>query len=221
MKRLLVVGLVALLVGGVVAAPVDAKKKRKKKAKPVPAELKLFLRRDACEGDAANPRLSIKDGDDGDGNNCGQLFSGAPNEVLIAAGETPDSVTWPLADGLPFTLHAGKEITGEITLNSFTAGDAPVGNGAGEVTLEVTLAGTTADEPTEIGVVEHQFMASPQEPTHTAEFSIEVPKELNKKVFTALELTTLIRGQTALYGSYELDDPASFISLSRLVMKKR
>lgn len=213
MRKLFVLGMVVVLVGGALGVSADAKKKKRKKL--VPVELKLFLRRDDCgEGTADNPHLSVVDAEDG--NACGNFLSGAPNEVLIATGVQPVSYVWPALDGMPFKLHAAKPITGEITLRPFTPGA-----GVGEVILEVTLNGTTAGQTVELGSAEESWMPGPLESSHTAQFTIKPPKKLNKKRFTGLELTTLVRGQSTPYGFHELDDPPSFLSLSQLVTRKK
>ena len=91
---------------------------------------------------------------------------------------------------------------------------------AGEATLEVTLAGTSGGEPKVIGTASNSYQVTPDKGSYTVDFEISPDSALNKAAFTTLELTTTVRGPTVLHGFYELDDPASFITVPTWVKKK-
>ncbi|MDQ4124770.1 MAG: hypothetical protein M3134_04100 [Actinomycetota bacterium] len=198
--------------------------KKKKKPKPVPAatqvDQKFFLRRDDCGGDADNPRLSLTDGADEAGNLCGWLFSGILNEVVIRAGDAPTNDAWVMADGLPLTLDTSKAITGSVTLVSSRLNAAPgQGAAAGQARFVVDLVGTSGGEEVVIGTAAVDYMVTPAASTYTVDFEIKPEAALEKKVFEAITMTTTIRGPVAGHGLYELDNPASTVTIPAWVVR--
>lgn len=227
MKRLIAVVVLGGLLGGIGFAPATAKKKPKPKRKPkiVAKDVNYYLRRADCGGDDDAISLSIVDGPDG-GSGCGSAFAGAPNELLIQSGDSPSSYIWPAVDGIPLTLNTAKDVTGEITVQSFSGSPtlpAPPYTSAGQATLVVNLTGTAAgeSEPKAIGTASNTYIVTPDTGSYTTEFTITPDKALEKAVFTELQLETYVRGATALHGFFELDDPASFITIPTWAKKKK
>ncbi|HEX2057358.1 MAG TPA: hypothetical protein VHI71_03230 [Actinomycetota bacterium] len=195
----------------------EAAKKKKKPKPPAPAPVqvdqKFYLRRDGCNTDADNARLSLEDGVD-EGNLCGWLESGLINEVLIESGaEAPVSDPWTMADGLPLTLDASKPIKGSINVRSSFLNAAPDnGLAAGLATLQVDLVGMSGGEEVAIGTASVDYEVTPAASAYTVDFEIAPEAALDKKVFEAVTLVTTIRGPAAGHGLYELDDPASTVT---------
>ena len=225
MKRMIAVIVLGGLLGGIGFAPATAKKKPKKKPKPkiVAKDVNYYLRRADCGGDDDAISLSIVDGPDG-GSGCGSAFAGAPNEVFVQTGDPPSSYLWPAIDGVPFTMNAAKPITGEITVQSFSGSPtlpAPPYTSAGQATLVVNLSGTTGGESKVIGTASNTYVVTPDTGSYTTEFTMTPDKALEKAVFTELQLETYVRGTTVLHGFFELDDPASFITVPTWAKKKK
>jgi hypothetical protein len=215
-RKLLVTALVVGVVAGSFGVAEAAKKKKKPKPAPAPVQVdqKFYMRRDGCNTDADNARLSLTDGPDVDGNLCGWLESGILNEVLIAAGEAPVADAWPMADGLPLTLDTSKPITGSVTVVSSYLGAAPDnGLAAGAPELVVDLVGTSGGEDVVIGTATVPYQVTPAASKYTIEFEIKADGALNNKVFESVTMTTAVRGPAAGHGLYELDDPASFVTI--------
>lgn len=226
MKRIIAIALVGGLLGGLGFAPATAKKKKPKpkaKPKPVAVDVNYYMRRADCGGDDDAISLSVVDGPDG-GSGCGSAFAGAPNELFIQGGDSPSSYVWPAIDGIPLTLNTAKDITGEITVHSFSGAPtlpAPPYTSAGQATLVVNLTGTTGGESKVIGTASNSYLVTPDKGTYTTEFKMTPDKALEKAVFTELQLETYVRGTTALHGFFELDDPASFITVPTWAKKKK
>lgn len=217
MKKTIVFALVLGLVAGSLAAPALAKKKKGKKPALVQVDEKLFLRRDDCGGDADNPHLSVTDAPDGNGNGCGSALAGAGNEVANQAGESEDLGTtdaWPATDGVPFVLDGTKDISGSITVDTYHGvAENPVPLGVGQSTLDVVLSGTVAGADTELGTATATFQSTPAADQYTVTFTIKANPALDKASVTGLTLTTSLHGPAVLSGFYELDDPASFVTI--------
>jgi hypothetical protein len=221
MKRILAIVLVGGLIGGLAYAPAIAKKKPKPKPKPKQVSVDYFMHRDACGTDADVTSLSVEDGEDG-GNACGSPFAGAGNEFFIQIGDVPLSDIWAATDGIPFTLDASKDITGQITVSSFKGDPAnPASLGAGEATLEVVLTGTSGGEVKTIGTGSTTYTVTPDQTAYTSDFTITPDAALDKVLFESLELTTTLRGPAVLHAFYELEDPASFFTIPTWVKKKK
>ena len=225
MKRIVAIALVGGLIGGLAYAPAVAKKKPKPKVKIVAEDVKYFMHRNSCgTSDDIDDvwSLSTADGPDA-ATGCGSAYSGIPNEAAITADGAPlSSYVWVATDGVPFTLNATKDITGEITLHSSGIADgAPMSGGAGQTTLEVTLTGTAGGEAKTLGTAESTYQVTPDKSTYTSQLTMTPAADLNKLSFTSLELTTTVRGASINHGYFELDNPASFFSIPTLVKKKK
>ena len=225
-KNVAVIGLVAGLIVGSLAVSAEAKKKPKKKPKKktvtkiVPVDAKFFLRRADCGGADDQVRLSIVDGTD-EGNGCGSYLQGSGNEVMIAAGDPEGlvDVIWTATDGIPFVLDVSKELKGAITLES--DGLPPAFIGAGPAELEVILTGTSGGATKTLGSAVIEHTVTPGEGSHTYEFSLKLDAALAKAQFSSLDLVTRVRGAAANHGFFELDDPASYITIPTLVTTKK
>ena len=142
MKKLIVLGLVAGLVFGMLG-PAEARKKKKKKppvvTAPVVVDKTFFLRTDDCEA----LRLSIEDGDDLEG--CG-FFDGPIAQEIFGPilGYLPE--IWTSENGVPVTLDTSGPVTGQVV----TIGEQGV-VGFGQSTVDITLTATIAGEPVTLG----------------------------------------------------------------------
>ena len=216
MKKTLITALVLGLVAGSLALPAETKK-RKRKPAPVQAPATFFLRLaegKTCGDEGANT-LSRTDGDDG-GTACGSSAYGIPND---AGAQNADPTVWVAADGTPFTLDATKEITCLIGVKSRTGvtthpttGEtirSPFAYGAGNTTLNIAINGTTGGEITQIGAATIDYQVIPGTDLYEIEFSIQPPAELDKKVFTTLDITLYNSGDSVQHGFYTSDEPAS------------
>ena len=223
MKRTIAIALVGGLIGGLAYAPAIAKKKPKPKPKPkiVASDVNYYMRRNSCGTAEDVTSLSVEDGAD-EGTGCGARFGGAANEVLDPAGAPQGQYVWAATDGVPFTLNATKDITGEITLRSSrvqSPNEEPLG--VGEATLVVTLTGTVDGEVKTLGTGESTYQVAPGDGPVTSEFTFTPDAALNKASFSSLELTTLVKGAVLNHGYYELEDPASHFTIPTWLKKKK
>lgn len=218
MKRFVALALVVGLVGGYMGAT-DALAKKKKL---VPKDVKFFLRDDnVCE----DPNfLSIEDGED---QGCWQSDSFL-NEVFIdnAGLFGPELVaqSFETRDGVPLTLDATKAVTGEISTYSGSCIDAsipcsPVGVGAGQATIDITLTATVGGTETLLGEQSETFTVVPGGP-NTFDLDIELDDALNKKKFDSLKLMIYPHGVALFHSGVEMENPASFITVPTLAKKK-
>ncbi|HEX2296791.1 MAG TPA: hypothetical protein VHN37_15970 [Actinomycetota bacterium] len=196
MRKAIVSSLVAGLVGGaLLVAPAQAKKG--------PIAVNFFLRGPDCTAEVLG--LSVKD-EPGDGT-CGGLENGAVNGVSQAAGQPVVSQVWAAYDGLPLTLDAAKPVTGNLYAVSW------VGPSAGPATVDVLIEATLGGKTVEVGAATVDYMVTPGLGASEIAFEIDVPDSLNKKKITGLRMTTTSRGYAPLQGYYEMEDPASFITI--------
>src|SRR3712207_1881480 len=104
MKKTLVTGMVVALVAGCLLAPATAAKKKPKKPKPpvvvepVQTDTTFFLRRSGCGAAENETSLSVVDGPDVDGDDCGGLESGLATEIMETAGQDPPPVPTPAGE---------------------------------------------------------------------------------------------------------------------------
>jgi hypothetical protein len=200
MKRSIVV-LVALgLIAGSLAAPVEAKKKKKKPKTPpavtlVPAELKFFPHYPpdgaTPEGCTSTQSMDLKDTVDTTCSNSTQVAQ----EVFAAAGEELISYVYPSTEGTPFILDASRKLTGEVTLRgTFSV------NAKAELLLAGTVGGAEAviaEGETGMGNGIASNTAQGVElpgPAVTVPIEIEIDKALDKLEVTTLTLTITVRG---------------------------
>lgn len=215
MRRFLVVALVVGLVGGSLVGPVEAKKKKKKKA-PVAVDQTYFLRNTAESGCAAESlQLLLEAGDAG--GSCGSAFSGFVNEVLVRAfggpctpatpaGTACGTITYQAGEGLPLVLDASKKVTGTIFVVSYRGHSAnPGGLTAGPTTFSMTLRGDSDGEEKEIGTFTADYTVTPAQQVYEVPFEIEVAAELDKAEFTTLFVDLLNRGVAPLHGFYQVN----------------
>lgn len=196
MRKAILVGLVAALVGGAVAiAPAQAKKG--------PVAVNFYLRGADCTAEVLG--LSVLD-EEGDGT-CGGLENGAVNGVSQAAGQPVVSQVWAAYDGMPLTLDASKPVTGNLYIVSW------VGPSAGPATLDAAVEATIGGKTVSIGTATVDYVVTPGLTASEVAFEIDVPDELNKKKITGLRMTTTSRGFAPIQGYYEMEDPASFITI--------
>lgn len=218
MKKTLIAGLVACLVGSTFVAPaLAARKKPKKPKKPVPVQLdqKFFLRdSDGCE--TSENLLSVTDGPD---TGCWYADTGIAYDIVVGAGlltAADLSQTWSAMDGVPLTLDASKPITGEVSTSSGTClvdgGCSPAQLGFGQATLDVTVVADVDGEEKVLGTFSESFVVTPGA-SHTSAVEIPIDPSLDKAKATGLKVLTFLHGAALGHGIIELETPASFITV--------
>ncbi|MDQ3914528.1 MAG: hypothetical protein M3323_04230 [Actinomycetota bacterium] len=161
MKKLVTLGVVAVLALGLIG-PADAKKKKKKKPAAAPVEVQYFLRMDE---DCDAPFLSLTDGEET--SDCFFAVDDMFNEYPQAQAAFGDPVDrYVAADGLPLTLDTSRTVTGSFTVRGWSG----VG-GVGLAEVDVTLVATIAGEEKEIGTFNHSYTAGP---LHEEEIAFEM-----------------------------------------------
>lgn len=210
MRKTLVIGLVAGLVVGSLGGATAQAKKKKPKPKTVTyvaQNVEYFLRAADCTADVYS--LSIENGE-GDGT-CGSFDNGLVNEVYAATGEPYSEQAWIAADGLPLKLDGTKAVTGTFYVTSWA------GISAGPATLDVKIAATVAGQQVEVGTASVDYLVTPAAGTYEVPFEIKIPAELDKVDVEGLTLTTISRGHAPIQGYYEMEDPASSLTIPALV----
>ncbi|MFN2588890.1 MAG: hypothetical protein ABR613_12355 [Actinomycetota bacterium] len=175
-------------------------------AKPRPASVNFYLRGPDCT--AAVLGLSVKD-EPGDGT-CGGAENGAVNGVSGMAGQPYVDQVWMAYDGLPLVLDASSPVTGKLYITSWagrTAGPATL-----DVKIDVRIGGKTVDA----GTTTVDYLVTPASSWVEVAFEIDVPAKLQGKKVTALQMTTTSRGYAPLQGYFEMENPASFITIPAL-----
>ena len=214
MRRALIVAVVLGLLTGSLAAPVEAAKKKKKKPapalQPVPVTLFFSNTSGGCSDDAYLMVLA----EPTEGSNCGTLLSGPGNELLVRAGQAPDTIVYNAAEGVPFVLDATQKITGKIQVASHSGrAENPGSLGAGPTTLVAALTGTSGGEEKDLGTVEVSYVATPDKKVFEVAVEFEPPAELDKAEFTSLSISLYNRGFAALHGFYRAVAPASNLTI--------
>lgn len=208
MRKMIVIGLVAGLVAGSLGgATAQAKKKKPKPVNYVAQDVNYYLRAADCSADVYG--LSIEDGA-GDGT-CGGGDNGAVNEVYAATGDPYVEQQWVAADGLPLMLDASKALKGTFYVTSWA------GVSAGPATLDVRVTATVAGEQVELGTASADYLVTPAQGTYEVVVEIKMPAELDKAQIEGLTLGTVSRGYAPLQGYYEMEDPASFLTVPAFV----
>ncbi|HJR45767.1 MAG TPA: hypothetical protein VJ927_09200 [Actinomycetota bacterium] len=169
MRKWITLVLVLGLVAGLNVAPVEAKK-RKKKVALESVDSTLFMRMEECGAGF----LSTSDAEDVD---CGA-------ETAMLGVELP----YAAADGIPFVLDATRPITGTITMRNFNQAA-----GAGNIDLQLIVAGSSGGEDVEIGVFETTYLSLPAM-AETIEYEIQPAEDLDKKAFDTLTFTVVCGG---------------------------
>jgi hypothetical protein len=194
MKKTIVSALSMALVAGSLAVSAQAAK---------PTGVNFYLRGPDCT--AAVLGLSVKN-EGGDGT-CGGAENGAVNGVSGQAGQPMVEQSWMAYDGLPLVLDASKPATGKLYITSF------VGRSAGPATLDVTISVQTGGKSVDVGSATVDYLVTPAQAWVEVPFEIDVPANLNKKKITSLQMRTVARGFAPLQGYYEMENPASFITI--------
>lgn len=205
MKKLIVVGLVAGLVAGSLAAPATAKKKKPKPPPaPVSVDQKFFLRQDSDSCSSSHEFLSTTDGTD---LSCYYTDAGAPYEVVNQARPVV-TATWAAEDGVPFVFDTAKKLTGELTIVS---GDAVPGSpSAGQARFDLVVLAEVAGEVKEIGAVSETWTTVPGD-VHVVKLDLAIDSALAGKTVDAFQVDTTMRGVAFGPHTIELDNPASFV----------
>lgn len=213
-RKTIGVALALALIVGVMAGPVEAAKKKKKKPRaPVQVDQQMFLVGDGCDAELRG----ISVADTADVHTCAYATAGAVNEygepVITASGRTVWQ-SWPAIDGAPLALDTSKPITGEIYTHGIfpLVGDYP-GVAAGNVKLTVQLVGESAGEEKVIGEFVEEFLATPSTDPHLSNVEITSDPALEAAQFDTLTLRTKIGGQSVGQVFYKLDTPNSFIKI--------
>lgn len=204
MKKLVVLGLVAGLVVGSLAAPAAAKKKKPKPPPgPVSVDQKFFLRQDATGCSSSHEHLSLIDGAD---LSCFYTDAGLTYEVVNQV-EPIATATWAAEDGVPFVFDTAKKITGEITVRGGDAGAGPMS--LGQARFDLSVVAEVAGEMKEIGSVSETWVTTPGD-VHVVKLDLTIDPALAGQQVTAFEIATTMRGVSFGPHTIELDTPASF-----------
>lgn len=211
MKKLVVLGLVAGLVAGSLAAPAGAAKKKKKPkppAAPVSVDQKFFLRQDSDACGSSHEHLSLTDGAD---LSCFYVDSGAPTTAVSQAQAA--SVDFAAEDGVPFVFDTAKKLTGEITVRGGDIGAGPMS--AGQAMVDIVVVGEVGGEVKEIGTVSETWTTVPGD-VHLIKVDLEIDPALAGQSVTAFELQVTLGGASVGPHTIELDNPASFVTVPTL-----
>lgn len=210
MKKLVVLGLVAGLVAGSLAAPAAAKKKKPKPPPaPVSVDQKFFLRQDSTSCQTSHEFLSTTDGTD---LSCFYTDGGAMYEVVNQV-EPIVTASWAAEDGVPFVFDTAKKITGEITVAGGDVGAGPTS--LGQARFDLTILGEVGGELKEIGAVSETWTTVPGD-VHTIKLDVTIDPALAGQQVTAFEVQTTLRGASIGPHTIELDNPASFVVVPTL-----
>jgi hypothetical protein len=214
MKKTLVTALAVGLVAGALAGPVSAARKKPKKPKPpvaapVQTPVTFYLTNTNAECTADSYVLMLTEATEGLA--CGSALSGIPNDLLVEAGEAPNTIVYNAAEGVPFVLDATQKLTGTILVDSYSHPAVPAGTAVGPTTLVVELSGESGGETKILGTAEVAYTVTPAETTYQADFEITLPAELDKAPFTTLAISLYNGGVSPLHGFYRVTPPASKI----------
>lgn len=174
--------------------------------------------------DQSNPQsppvttLSTEDRKD-TGNGIGLVFSGLPNEVLQATGlAEPHTMSFTsVVDGtFPLRVRPGSSITGVIAMRCPEYGTDPnnaISVGGGVATLHLELLGKTrSGNSVTIGTQSIDFVVTPAREVYPLDVDMTVELQ-SATPLTSITLETLVDGPSLLTGSFELENPASFIRI--------
>lgn len=192
-KTIVSIAAVALLAGSL-GVTAQAKK---------PGGVKFFLRGPDCSASVLG--LSIVDGP-GDGT-CGGAENGTVNGVSGQTGQPMVEQGWMAFDGLPLVLDASKPVTGNLYITSFP------GRSAGPATLDVAIEVQAGGKSVDVGTATVDYLITPAQAWAEVTFEIDVPAGLDKKKITGLQMRTTSRGFAPLQGYFEMENPASYITI--------
>lgn len=212
MKKLIAVVMVLGLVGSF-AAPVSAAKKKKKKAVATPVTYFFHNDSGACTDDAA---FVMKITEATEGSNCGNLLFGAGYEAGNGAG-VANPFTYRAVEGIPFVLDATQKIVATVQVSSrSSAPGVPVFLGAGQTTLNASIAGQSGGETKELGTAKSTYTVTPAQGVYEVVLEFQPPAELDKATFTSLEISLHNTGQSVNHGYYRTVNPASKVLVPTL-----
>lgn len=155
------------------------------------------LRRDNCGGEEANRLyLSVTSGEDtGDG--CGTLGGVAPllNEATITAEDAAIFENqYAAVDGLPVTIDAERDVTGQLTFGQYRGAAAnPASLGGGNMVVDLTLTGSTKGFAFQVETTA-EALALPGAGRYTVDFIFDLPANAQEKQITSLTLKVVPRG---------------------------
>jgi hypothetical protein len=130
------------------------------------------------------------------------------------------SDVWPVADGLPLVIDASKPITGKINMVSSFLGAAPDnGVAVGNVDLVIDFTGVSGGEDVAIGSVTASYQVTPAASRYEVPFELKLDGAMDKKSFESIVMTTTVRGSNVGHGLYELDQPASTVTVPAWVLQ--
>jgi hypothetical protein len=167
----------------------------------------FYLRGEGC-GAEEQLYLSTKQGPDGyDG--CGTVGGLPINEVNHQRGvQAPKTFT--SKDGVPATLDATRDITGEIRAESWIASLTEAVGGVGQVAVEVTIHGIdSAGQAVAIGSASESAMVTNEAGTQLP-FTIDIPDELNELVLSKLTIDVAIHGANFNQNNLGLEGDSHF-----------
>ena len=156
----------------------------------------FFLRQEGCGAEQKPGRLEPKAGGDS-ATGCGTIGGLPLNEV---AG-TPRTYTTS-GKGLPINLAPSGKVTGQLAAGSWIG----FGVGAGQVTFDVALVGTSASgETIDFGTTTVTGTATPGEDVALVPFELEIPARSSSAAVKSLELEVLQRGVNLGMSAQQLD----------------
>ena len=214
MRKFMIVSLVLGLLVGSLVAPATAGKKKKKKAPPAPIAVPLTLFFSNTSGGCTDDAYLMVLVEPAEGSNCGTALSGPGNELLVSAGDVPDTIVYNATEGLPFVLDATQKITGKIQVMSYGSGDVPqVGFGVGQTTLVAALAGQSGGEQKDLGTMEVSYVVTPAQKIYEVAVEFQPAAELDKAQFTSLSISLYNQGPAPFHGWYRAVAPASSLTI--------
>ena len=214
MKKLLAVVLAGALVAGFVGAtPAISKKKKKPKPRKIVKIVKtpqtLYMRQTAPNCMESHYAL-LSDPSTGEDVECWPSDNFLQEVANPLVGYLP--VDWLAEEGTPFVLDATTAATGKVTVQSLD------GAGGGLAELQVILVGQSGGEEKILGTYATEYTAQPNA-KYTFDYEIDVDDALDKLKFDSFTLRTIAHGAAINHGIFELDDPASFVTVPTLVKK--
>jgi hypothetical protein len=153
----------------------------------VPDEQTFYLHWDGCGADS-HTYLSILEPEGLNG--CG-FIGGIPLNTPFALLEEPIIENFTTEDGIPVQLDGSGTIDGEVAIHSWTG---ITGAGAGVVVIEGELRGLAGGQFVTFGTFEDELVATPGDDYVAAEFSFDVPEELDEATLSSLSLDVSVWG---------------------------
>ena len=172
----------------------------------VASDRTFFLRGEGC-GATQEFYLSVKSGADGyDG--CGAV-GGVPFQEAFHQLDGPAPDTFSSRDGVPVTLDAARDITGEIRGESWFGSLVPV-PGVGQVVVDVTVHGIdSANKTVVIGSVTEDAINDGKGGVQVP-FTIDVPDAANQVELKSLSIDVEVRGANYNSGNLGLEGDSKF-----------